>query len=297
MSIRISRPRVRVPAQPPHIHPYISGAPSGSSSSFIDLPQKLPASYDFPEDWVRHAQATSFRKIVIVESDPDGSTFDDLVKYLRRHPEAREDVREITLAGAPHTHARLLTDVLSEIILTNPLPNLRSLILRNVTLLHLEENGSDIADPIPLHQVSLENVGDLTASGILWVLGHFSRIEYLTLRDVGLVHDDMRAHSNDPAAHPWHIYDVSQLALPLSLEVVNLDVQDACSCAFYLNVMRSTPSVHSLRRVTVSCSRSDDLIALGGLLGETGDCLQSLSVGISDCFRFGANGIQGVSPP
>lgn len=278
-----------------HDHPYITSAQSSSSASFNDFSQKLPISCDFSGGWVSHAQSTNFRKIVIVEADPDGSTFDELVKYLKKHAEAREGVREITLAGAHCAHIKLLTDVLSEILLTNFLPNLHSLTLRNVTLLHLEGNGPGISGSIRLHQLSLENIGDVTAAGILWVLGHFAQIDYLSLRDVGVVQDAITYHVNEQPSKPWHIFDVFQLSLPPSLQVVNLDVQGACNSAFYLNLMRSTPSVGSLRRLAVSCSRLDDLIALGGLLGELGDGLQSLSVGISDCFRFGANALQGTS--
>lgn len=297
MSVQISRPRFA--SQHENFtypdHDPVEG--SSQSASWIDLGRKPSiVSTDFPEYWVKHAQETSFRKIVIVNSDSDGGQFDDLVQYLKQHPEACENVREITLAGAPHSHTQLLTETLSQILMNALLPNLRTLTIRNLQLVHLEHEISPVPDQLDLYQLALENIDDVTAEGILWVLSHFARVEYLILRDVGVVHDVIRHDVNYHTFNPWHIFDVSHLRLPAALKVASLDVRGSCSSRFYMNVMRSTPSALALRRVSVSCAHADDFVSLGGLIRDLGSGLTGISVSMSDCFRFGANSLDGAFP-
>ncbi|KAI0690324.1 hypothetical protein BC835DRAFT_1307958 [Cytidiella melzeri] len=245
-----------------------------------------------PKEWIKQAQATCFRRIVIVETSPaSGTLFDGLAPFLARNSEVCQQVCEIELAGAANSHIQLFTDILYDILRNHRFPNLQSLILRNVTVIHVapDEIG---APPFHLCKLTLVNTGDILASALLWIIRRFWGIDHLTLNGVNVLHDAESPFPHEHVCTAWTFADVARLPLPQLVRVRNLEIKNSCTSRFYMNFLRTTPSIQTLESISISCSHPDDFIALGGLISEACGTLKTISINISDCTRFGMNALE-----
>ncbi|KAI0690211.1 hypothetical protein BC835DRAFT_1417940 [Cytidiella melzeri] len=267
--------------------------PTDVPKSSLELSLESLVLTDPPEEWIKHAQATGFQRIVIVAAIPSETIFDGLEPYLARHPEVCQHVCEIEFAGAPNTHFPLCTDILYSILRKYAFPNLQSLTFRN--LIVIETAPDDIGTPpdkFYLPKLNFVNISDIMASALLWIIGRFWGIEHLTLNGVAVLRGDQSLFPLERVYTAWTFADVARLPLPQLAKVKNLEIDNSCTSRFYVNFLRNTPSIQTLESISIGCAYSDDLLALGSLISEARGTLKNISVNISDCTRFGVNTLE-----
>ncbi|KAI0342987.1 hypothetical protein BDW22DRAFT_1344830 [Trametopsis cervina] len=127
---------------------------------------------------------------------------------------------------------------------------------------------------LKISDVVMMNVGSIedTTNDFLHVLGLFSDVEYLYIQSVAqkLDLDDRRLC-------------VGHLDIPKSLRLHALKLEDV-PAALYLQVIRHTDSLRSLKAMDVECAGLEDAMLLSELLGELESDVECLCLNLLHCF-------------
>ncbi|KAI0342982.1 hypothetical protein BDW22DRAFT_1428435 [Trametopsis cervina] len=241
---------------------------------------------DPTEDWKRHALGTGFTKIRVQDYSDNGEIFWKVASFLRENKAVCKQVREIHFVGSPLAGS-LLTMCTIINILGCHLPKLHTLTLCNIKLSEVGMYDGPVG-LVQLHQVTLENLSNIKPVVMLSFLSLFSRIDHFLIKDavLNMNNPGKMTMGNDEVVE-WRFIDVHEL-LPQMLHVNNLEIRGSSTSRFFvgvLNVLNPT-AVDMMRSLSVSCTQTPDIVALGALLQRASMSLTSVHIDLTKCTEF-----------